>query len=575
LFHETKEEKNMFKKTLLAVSIAAIASTTANAGQLVAGVTETAQLVTDNQSLVSTTCVSAAAALGVTLTGSTIDAAAIVGSVVAGAGVTAGIYDQGANTVAEGTTTSTCVVTYNSDLILTASDVASSIEGAQAAGTTVDAVYISGVGGLNDEDTIKFSFTGGTVNEFDSAGATLVSKVTSTADAYKILGVDGNDLLFIGNSTALPAVGFTMFDLAGVSVTPDSGVTELDISSATTSTTGVNFDNSPATTVTALKSQFKASVDYSFDGVIDVTENRVQFEVNANDSAGSAELVNTDSAKVLVSTETTQGNLPVNEINFTLAGNFDWLAEYVLSTSTTAAAISTDLSAVLIYAGSDSSTLKAGTMALNGDNSELSFTATVTNTSGPAAIAQIDPEHTFTVTLPAAEADRTATLFKTDFEVSVEAVDTTEVYTATVATDVMVGEWTLNGSVVTIPYMPFDDNTAAILRHTNTGSQSGGISIRYMLEGESTDWVAIDGEVATSTRGVMNIRDAVINAIKADSGEDSGKVAIEITTNVPKEQVTVYAAFKVRDEQDRGFVGTFGAQGSAQNSIQTIDTSAP
>ena len=133
------------------------------------------------------------------------------------------------------------------------------------------------------------------------------------------------------------------------------------------------------------------------------------------------------------------------------------------------------------------------------------------------------------------------------------------------------GEWTLNGSVLTVPYMPFGDNTQVILRHTNTGDQNGNISIRYMVEAardgsRAADlaWVAIPGVLTTPTEGgVLNIADEVMDAIKAHAGITKGKVAIEITTEAPEGDITVYAAYKVTTDSDRGFVGTFGEHGSA------------
>ncbi|MBQ4849234.1 hypothetical protein [Pseudoalteromonas sp. MMG012] len=123
------------------------------------------------------------------------------------------------------------------------------------------------------------------------------------------------------------------------------------------------------------------------------------------------------------------------------------------------------------------------------------------------------------------------------------------------------GSWTLNGSVVDVPYMPFGDNTAAILRLTNESSKTGDLTVRYMLEADSagnnavTAWKSV-GVVASIGPGVTNISDVVMNAIKADAGVTKGKVAIELTTNVPTADVSVTAIFKVISEQDRGVVAT-------------------
>lgn len=123
--------------------------------------------------------------------------------------------------------------------------------------------------------------------------------------------------------------------------------------------------------------------------------------------------------------------------------------------------------------------------------------------------------------------------------------------------DVAFGSWTLNGSVVEVPYMPFGDNTAVIMRLTNSSSKTGDISVRYMAEGSVTAWKSV-GKVGEIGPGVTDISSLVMDAIKADLGAEvtSGKVAIELTTNVPGGNVDVTALFKVISEQDRGVMKT-------------------
>jgi hypothetical protein len=563
----------MFKKTLVAASIAAITSTSALAGTIVAGVTESGDRTTTIDG--TTLCSAAATSLGVTLDlgGFTLDPTALV-SAAPTQTASNGLYAATPDTVVLQSAT-TCVVTFNKDIILTASDVASSLEGAQANGTKAAAVIIAGVGGYNAEDTMTYTLTGGDINETATASATFIprtsSGLTGVSTDFFLLGVEGDNVLFQGKSTAGPYSAFQIYDLKDVDITPDDGVTSISLSGIARSGTGTLFDSSVDADITKFKSQFDVSVDFGFDGIVDVTNKRWTFEVNSDDntdgytgtgsSAGGADTSTTDTAVVSVSTETSVGNLPVDEINFTLSGDFKFLSEYIATASTTAAAISSDLAGVISYAGSDGAAFKTGTMALNSEMNEVTFTATVTNVVG--GINQIDEDHEIKIDLGATPEN---TLLTTPFTVSVEAVDTTTTKTSTVATGADIGKWTLNGSVVTIPYMPFDDNTAVILRHTNTGSQTGDITIRYMIEGVDSDWQELSAAVATSSKGLMNIRDNVFkDGIIAESGVTSGKVTVEITTNAPSDDITVFAGFKVKDENDRGIVGTFGALGSAQN----------
>jgi hypothetical protein len=575
----------MYKKTLLALSIAAVASFNANASVIAAGIKHTAAIQSEQDAINTatpyTTCAAAAAAVGATLTPGGSNDTALDDTVTFVDGKTASgatTYDTGAN-VAAFTGLNACSVTINSDVLLEASDVASSLEGSQNFGTTVNLTVITGIGGYNEEDTIVFTVSGGSIDATASAAAGVELSDPAGNLQFGILGVNaaGTQISFNGVEDGTTSTAATaLLALNNLVINADDGVTDIKISSQAQTTSSFVYDTGAEKSVTTLKSQFAVKVLNGFDGIIDVADNRVNFEVNSKDS-NSADVTNLlDTAEVEVKTVTSIGNIPVNEVNFDFSGDFSWLAGYVPATATTAAAKSTALNAVFKYAGDNASaaaSVKAGTMSLSTDNKTLSFTASINNTDGVGSIAEIDETHTFTVDLPATAADRDQVLSAGPYTVKVTAADTTTNATAfeTVLADgASVGAWTLNGSVVTIPYMPFDANTKVIMRHTNTGSQEGDITIRYMLEDSSavpvaTDWVELDSAVAFSVKGVQDIRDDVINGIIAKSGVTSGKVAIEITTNVPSDDVTVFAGFKVVDVQDRGIVGTFGALGSAQN----------
>lgn len=116
--------------------------------------------------------------------------------------------------------------------------------------------------------------------------------------------------------------------------------------------------------------------------------------------------------------------------------------------------------------------------------------------------------------------------------------------------------FTLNGKNAMIPYIPFGPNTQVIMRATNTSSQTGDISVRYLEEGSQATWKNV-GVVGSVGPGVTNIADMVTSAVMNDSGLTSGKLALDITVNAPTDNISIYAAYKVISEQDRGFVGQF------------------
>tara|TARA_R110002167_G_scaffold366448_1_gene597394 strand:- start:15593 stop:17044 length:1452 start_codon:yes stop_codon:yes gene_type:complete len=160
-----------------------------------------------------------------------------------------------------------------------------------------------------------------------------------------------------------------------------------------------------------------------------------------------------------------------------------------------------------------------------------------------------------TVALPATLANR-KTLTPQNFQVTVTADYTAAAATNDVAvlTDAAAGGWTLNGSQVQVPYMPFGENTQVIMRLTNTSSKTGDLSVRYMVEGGASTWTEIPGAIMSIGPGVTNIADEVMDAIKTAANIEKGKVAIELTTNVPGDSVEINALFKVVSETDRATV---------------------
>jgi len=117
--------------------------------------------------------------------------------------------------------------------------------------------------------------------------------------------------------------------------------------------------------------------------------------------------------------------------------------------------------------------------------------------------------------------------------------------------DVTAGEWTLNGNVVNIPYMPFAPGISQILYVTNSGDFDGGVYVTaYDEDGTEYDL----GMVATAgASSVTKITAQVKDALAAE-GFEKGKLSIDVTVNAPDGDITVQAAYNIGS--DRGFVIT-------------------
>jgi len=160
-------------------------------------------------------------------------------------------------------------------------------------------------------------------------------------------------------------------------------------------------------------------------------------------------------------------------------------------------------------------------------------------------------------------ADETNTLAKTTYSLaynvnySSAALDDKSV--ATTRT-VSVG---INGELHTIPYMPYGDNTASLIKISNTSAADASVSVRY-IDDDSTEWVDLGEVVIAPAAQITDVGAVIIAAVKASNLTTKGKVALELTFGSAVDSVTTWASFKVRSETDRGFVGVFGGKNDQQ-----------
>lgn len=574
--------ENMFKKTLLALAITG-ASLSANAGILAVDVTEGSTSTTATDILATTggvnACAAAATTLGVTAdaSGNTVDATvAHTITMAAAAANAADIYSATSSVVYTGA--DACTVTVG-DVLVSADDAKYSQEGAAANGLTVTAKQITGIGGLTDEDTIAFTVTGGTVNENLSANALL-----DAGNGTTLLGVVGNTVRFAATQDFDPR---SILELTGLVVTPTAGADAVSISSEVVNTAGVQYDSSAAVEITKISKQFSATAHVMADGIIDVATERFDFEnLAANKDSSDTALavltvdgVNSDTLVIDVTQNTKQGNLAAAAGELVIAGNFSWMMDldadadgklsateiesgFVYSTYT---ALNTLANAgQLITPGSNVAT--AAKASLNTDMTELTIPVVATTVADANIGFAIDKYQVVTFTPAGTTGDAATSLETTTFTASFDFEDASK-NDLNVTTGLPVGEWTLNGSVVEVPYIPFGPNTQPIIRHTNTGSQTGDISVRYMVEegnglAQTNTWKSLGILVQDAKPGVRNLLTVVTDALVAELGQDKFKVALEVTTNVPGDDVTVYSAakFSNAENQDRLVIGAFKGQ---------------
>jgi hypothetical protein len=151
--------------------------------------------------------------------------------------------------------------------------------------------------------------------------------------------------------------------------------------------------------------------------------------------------------------------------------------------------------------------------------------------------------------------DTVATLARQDFTVEGE-----HTYATSLTEDLgsaAAGEWTLDGALVNIPYMPYGTNISQIIYVTNEGTLPGEISgTAFDENGMDYDLESLGTVGAGSVKKVT----AQIKDRLEKLGFTSGKVSITLTVNAQDKDITVYAAYNVGGS-DRGAVNTDSYKG--------------
>jgi hypothetical protein len=562
----------MFKKTLLALTIAGTASV-ANASNIYVSVTDAvaADVLTKVGTITPAAgealglngvlgaddnCDVLATKLGVTLTGTAPNIASAGGdddviSFVAQTG------QDKASVAMSGL--GTCNVLLGAETKNTTA-VKDGIEYSSVKAIEITPSLIVGLGGLKDEDTLTINMTGAKID----VAKTLAPSIVVAGDngvsgaggvvadiSFDVLDVaaDGTQVRFTVQSSAPGTKAVApnaILDISGIFLdsTGLSNSTSVALSAFATNTSGTQYDPANAQTVTTLTPQYTAEVTTKFDALIDVSQDRQTFST-----------ANADSLTLKVTKNTDNLELTPAEATYAITGDFSWMKDKSIDANENGTLTSAELATAVGYAGADAVKSRSLNAAMD--------TLTIVTTTGAAVDAA--PVVTFTVPGYDNGALANPVIAVQDFTVKVDVADNKAFSTAAVnmpaTAAVDAGRWELNGSVIYLPYVPFGPNTQPIIRHTNKGTRSGDITVRYMVEGVDTTWNALTAaNVADAKPGVRNMLSLVTDALK-DEGYDASKtgfkVALEFVTNVPARDVFVYGGAKITAEgQDRIHLGT-------------------
>jgi len=199
-----------------------------------------------------------------------------------------------------------------------------------------------------------------------------------------------------------------------------------------------------------------------------------------------------------------------------------------------------EIGTYVVKTGVAAGTVDTFVYSLSADNTKLTVTQT--------AVQALDTDLTFTITPPAqgktAAVAATATALQAG-SFTLSATLATDDSNFTVATNASAGAWTLDGSVVKVPYLVLQDGRfGTVVTVTNSGNRTGEILLDIV--GDNGVAIKTGLNAGSSTPGsIVNVSGAIRNAMIA-AGKDLtavNKFSVVVTTNVPEDDVIVYSAY--------------------------------
>jgi len=358
----------------------------------------------------------------------------------------------------------------------------------------------------------------------------------STSATYRVTAID----VSTDNNTSIGVV--LTVPAANLEFLKSNLASGAKVSFSAKTNNGLDLDTAggAARTASLVKtaSQFTIS-NPSFARVIDVNSDRKSF-VDADTTA-----VGADDFKVTgtfnIASLTTGGAVfarplaAATAVKHTVTGDFSWVVDDNTTT--------------------DGLQPKAGVFAVAGTCGTPTWTYSTTAVSLTCdAIATdtaivIDPEANKT---GVAAAD-VAILAPQAFTATSTVTYTTPAATENVINGIAAGSWTLNGSQVRVPYMVVGGSRFGIIANvTNHGSKDGAITVDVFAEDGTK--LASNYPAGTSKAGSVTSVAPALLAVLGGSPATATKFSFQVTTNVPENDVIVYAAYTDNTTSERAIV---------------------
>jgi len=405
-------------------------------------------------------------------------------------------------------------------------------------GASIGADYVSG-------DRVKVILAGA---EFQTSSALAVPTGTAASGTctLSVIGfADANTVNYrvpsSGMSNGTPCV-FTL------PIKTSTVGTSATLSFSSQFSTGETLEAATtARNVIKTADQFSASVVKTLAGVVDVEKARYHFA--ADDTSGGSTLGGNESQLVLSLANATDAMSPVGQasvaaVTITVTGDFTWLDDQSSGFGTCTAGDLTggNAQAVLVQA---SGVAQAGSLNCGTLSYVISGSAAGEFTGGHVTIAMgktnaaSSTAGTYDRTIPAPQSYSTGVTFSYfSSGTAATALSATELAATTSA-----GAFTLNGSTIYVPFLPYNSSTTRVVYLTNRSDQEGGVSASAIADG--TGAACPSFEVATAkANGVTLLTSGIDAGIRACYGADfDGKVALTIVSNIPGGKAEIFSAY--------------------------------
>jgi len=414
--------------------------------------------------------------------------------------------------------------------------------GQAAAGsmTLVDAsVQLNGSYAANDEMTLTLSGQG----EFGALTPATQSKVicssagTGTFTLAFLSRPSATTITYyveqVGSTSSVGSLcTFSSLGLLNSTLTTAGANTGLVVSSKKAGT-ATPFDNdvTSAVTIASVVDQFSATVLSVFNGEIDVSTSRLAFTNGTADATSGAVVGSRDTfafSIAAVAVDKTAASVANGSVSVSITAPSGWSfldtnSDGIIDTSGSAdAVISTSVG------GASSVTLASGnalTFTVN-TLAAQTITLTVGRTNATAAGTAFEAQ-TFSSTGISMKAGSAAALVQS-------------------ATP---GTWSLNGTTVQVPYLPYGTSIDQNIRINNRSTQSAGVTVQARNAAGTLCAASTLTGVTVSANQVKDIsaqvKDYVNNCFSSATDAPNHRVSLSITTNLPSAQTEVYTGFTV------------------------------